>query len=157
MTLDATRPTDQALLSELAEAIRDGRTDNNDLWAALSGLGAASAYRVTNLAALTTVLDIDTDLGDVTIEVVNITGAGASELAQITGGTAGQIKIFYCADANITFLDNATELNGTFSLNQLGGTFGGFARDVLCVANFGGDGVSDHGFWRELFRTAGVA
>jgi hypothetical protein len=156
MTLDVNSPADTDPLSDLAADIREGRVDNNALWAAISTLGMVSTYRELNVAAGTTVLDIDTDIGNVAIEIINITGAGVSQLAQITGGTAGQIKIFYCGDANISFLTSATEINGTFSLNQPSGTYGAYARDVLCVANFDGDGSTDHGFWRELFRTASV-
>lgn len=153
MTLDANQPTDQVLVSELPSYIRADRAEINSITA------AASDYTTTNLtlSAGTSTLVIGTDLNAISIETIFLTGLGASVLAQIQGGTDGQIKIFIMQNNNISFLDGP-KLIGQLYLNQLPAlsTYAAQQDDVLALINVGGDGVTNYGYWKELFRQTSV-
>lgn len=153
MTLDATKPTDQELVSLLPEYIRANRT-------AINGIVGSDNFGVTNLevAALTTALAIGVDLSTDGIEVVIISGAGASDLATITGGSNGQIKIFIFQDANVDMVDGNAKAGGVFYLNHLPvlSDFNTQQDDILVLANIGGNGGATPGYWKELYRTISV-
>ena len=152
MSLDSNQPTDRVPVSELPAWIRASR-------AAINTVTAGTGLAVNNLGVAlgTTSLSIGTDLAAVGHEIVIITGLAAVTLATILGGTDGQIKTFVFQDGNIDFTDD-TKADGQFFLNQVALTdFNAALDDVLCLVNIGGDGgVSDHGYWKELYRTIDV-
>jgi len=155
MTLDVSKPSDTGnLVSELAGYQRETRTAVNSLEAAIATLGAISVQTTLNLSAGTTSIDIPTHLSAVPIEVINITGDGASDLASLTGGSKGQIKIFVLGDTDIAFDNSATKANGTFFLNQpaVATSFGNAENDIIAMVNVDGDGATNNGYWQELYR-----
>jgi hypothetical protein len=105
------------------------------------------------MATGTTTLAVGTAVQNIDIEVVSLTAGGACTLATMTLGKTGQIKIFIFGDANVKFTDGLTRTLGKFWLNQAAGTdFTGAVDDILAMVNIGGDGVSDHGYWKEIWR-----
>ena len=148
--MDATKPSDQALVSELAAYIREVRAFANAL-AAGSGFGATEL----TVALGATSLSIGSELLDTGFETIIVTGGGAATLVTILGGTAGQIKLFIFQDALVKLTDgNVKGATGKFYLNQLpaGGDFEPQQDDILCMVNVGGDGSADHGYWKEMYR-----
>lgn len=150
MTLNANEPTDQRLVSEIAEYIRETRS-------AVNSLGSGSSVGNTDLtvAAATTSLSIPNDLGIYGYEVIKVTGSGVATLETILGGTEGQVKVFIFQDTNVRIEDGNIKSGGVFYLNQLpaGSNFEPQQDDVIAVVNIGGDGGSDYGYWKELYRT----
>jgi len=152
MSLDPSKPSDSALVSELPAYIRENRI-------AVNSVVTAAGFGVTNLdiAAGTTSLSVGTDLLAVGHEIVIVTGLGVAVLATILGGTDGQIKTFIFQDANIDLIDGAKS-NGKFYLNQLPAlsNFEPQQDDVLTLVNIGGDGASVYGYWKELYRNLSI-
>ena len=153
MTLDATKPNDTELISELASYIREDRVAIN----ALSG-GSDIGFTDLDVAAGATSLSVGTELGAYGIEIVTVTGLGLADIATILGGTEGQIKIFIFQDSNVDLVDGNIKSGGVFYLNQLpaGSDFEPDLDDVIALVNIGGDGASTYGYWKELFRTLSV-
>jgi len=153
MTLDATKPSDSALNSEIPGYLRETRAAIN----ALSGDGSVGFTDLT-ITVGDTSLSIGSELDDYSLEIVKTTGGGAATIATILGGTEGQVKIFIFMDSNIDFTDSATKANGTFYLNHLpaGSAYSPSAGDVIALMNIDGDGGTTHGYWKELFRTTAV-
>lgn len=152
MTLDANKPTDQVLGSELPTYIREDRAEINSI----TGAGGVGNTALT-VAAGATSLSIGTDLGDEGIEVVEVTGAGVATLVTILGGTEGQVKKLIFQDANVRLTDGA-KAGGAFYLNQLPAlsTFFPQQDDVIELVNIGGDGAAVYGYWKELYRTLSI-
>jgi hypothetical protein len=152
MTLDATKPTDQVLVSDIPGYIREDRTAIN----AISGSGNVGVTDLLVVAGATS-LTVGTDLGAYGVELVIVNGAGVAALEHILGGTQGQIKIFIFQDNNIDIVDGSAS-DGHFYLNQLPAlsNFAAASNDVLAVANVGGDGGSTYGYWKEIFRSVAV-
>lgn len=152
MTLDASEPSAVRLVSELPAYIRETRAGVN---AVTAGTGLA----VTDLALTgETSLTVGTELSAVGHELVFASSTGASILATILGGTHGQLKTFIFEDTAIEITDGVASA-GKFYLNHLPAlsNFAPEEHDVLCVINVDGDGgVSDHGYWKELYRTISV-
>lgn len=154
MALDTTKPADSILLSELAAFIRANRVAINTNETSIAA-GSALVYTILNVSGGATVMDIDTDLSAAMLEMVYLTGSGAADIAEITGGTAGQVKIFMLGDANVRFERDLTKI----ALNQSDAEtyYGGVQYDVIAFVNIGGDPVApDNGIWWELFRTPRV-
>lgn len=156
MTLDASKPTDQALNAELPSYIREDRVAIN----AIPGPGDVDFAGFTDLIIATGAvsLAVGTDLGTYSFETIRVTGAGLANISIITGGTEGQVKIFIFQDANIAIVDGNTRINGVFYLNHLpaGTNFSAQQDDVLAVINIGGNGAATYGYWKELYRTVSV-
>lgn len=153
MTLDATEPTDQREINELPYYIRL-------IAAAVNALEVGETeVVVTNLTVSTgdTALVVGTDLSSAKIEFVIITGLGVSVLEQITGGTEGQLKILIFQNGNLSLLDGLKE-SGKFYLNHLPAlsNFAAQQDDVIALFNIDGDGSSNNGYWKELFRLISV-
>jgi hypothetical protein len=150
MTLDATKPTDQSLVSELAGYIREARAAMNVLTALVSDFSATEL----SLSVGTTSLVIGTDLADVGFEIIFIDSVGASAISTITGGTAGQVKLFIFQDNVIDFVDG-TKSAGHLYLNHLPAltNFAAAQDDIIMLVNIGGDGSTDNGYWKEVLRT----
>ena len=153
MSLNTSEPTDQRMVSEIASYIRENRVVIN----AISGGGDVGVTNLSIAAGITS-LGIPADLGAFGLELVIVTGTGVADVATITGGTNGQIKIFIFQDANIDFVDSMTKAGGTFYLNQLpaGSDFEPQQDDILALANVGGNGAATYGYWKEVFRTLSV-
>ena len=153
MSLDVTKPTDQVTVAELPTYIRENR-------AAINAIVGSDNFGVVDLevTAGATSLAIGTELSSDGIELVIISGAGLADIATITGGTEGQIKIFVFQDANIDIADGNAKINGVFYLNHLpaGSDFDAQQDDVLAVVNIGGNGAAIYGYWKELFRFLSV-
>lgn len=153
MVLDITKPTDQVLVAEIPSYIRENRV-------AINAFASGEAeYTVTNLivSAGTTTLVIGTDLTNIDMEIVLISGLGAATIQNITGGTAGQIKILVFQDNDISLLDGA-KADGKFYLNQLPAlsTFNANQDDSIALVNVGGNGSSNNGYWKEFSRQLSV-
>lgn len=153
MTLDATLPTDQMLVAEIPPYIRANR-------AAINAFAAGGAQIVTtNLTIVggTTALVVGTDLTSIAIEIVLLTASGASTINQIRGGTEGEIKIFIFQNNNTTLTDGVKSI-GSLYLNQLPvlTNFNTQIDDVLALVNINGDGASEYGYWKELWRQVSV-
>ena len=153
MTLDATQPSDQALVSELPSYIRAISTEVNSLSA---GTNDVTMSEVT-IAAGSTALVVGSDLGTANIEFVLASGGGVATIAQIRGGTQGQVKIFIFQDNQISITDGVKS-NGGIYLNQLpvASTYDAQQDDVLALINIDGDGSSTYGYWKELWRQSSV-
>lgn len=154
MAVDATRPQDISLVSELAYWIRNTRAAHNVL-ETLVAAGSSLVYTDLNVAAGVTALECGVDLSNAMLEVISITGTGVAEIEEITLGQAGQVKIFRIGDGNITFAYDLLRL----ALNQAPAdpAYGGTTGDILALMNLGGDPtVPDNGVWWELFRTPRV-
>ncbi len=145
MTLDVTKPTDQELVSMLPYYIRQHAVEINRI----------AAITPTNLELSdgTTYLVEGVDLVNTLLEVVFIRSAGTSTISQITNGVNGHIKTFVFQDNNITFVDG-DKTSGHLYLNQLpaGSSFVAQQGDVITLINVGGDGGSEYGYWKELWR-----
>jgi hypothetical protein len=150
--MDATKPTDTELISSLPSYIREVRAAVN----ALSGGGDVGVTKLTVPAGATS-LTIGTDLGRYGYEIVVIDAVAAINLATILGGTQGQVKVFIFQDNDISIIDGLM-LNGAFYLNQLPAlsSFNTQTNDVLAVVNIGGNGSTNHGYWKEIFRQIAV-
>ena len=154
MALDTTQPADSVLVSAIAAYIRANRLAINTNETSISA-GSALVYTDLNVSGGTTTLDIDTNLSAAMLEMISISGSGAADIAEITGGTAGQVKIFIMEDGNIRFERDLTKI----ALNQSEAEtyFGGTQYDVIAFVNLGGDpAVPTNGVWWELFRTPRV-
>jgi hypothetical protein len=155
MTLDATKPTDQEIVAQLPYYIRQHATAINAL---ASPIGIAEISTNTLIiSAGTTTLDIDSDLSTVNMELVFLSSLGLSTIARITGGTSGQIKIFIFESNNITFNDGPKTI-GQLYLNQLPAfsSFSAQIDDVIALMNVGGNGTTNDGYWKELWRQLSV-
>lgn len=152
MSLDPSKPTDQAMVSEWPSYVRENRV-------AINAVTIGAGFGVTNLSIApgTTSLSIGTDLLSVGYETIIVTGLGLSTLATILGGIEGQIKTFIFQDANIDLTDGA-KANGNFYLNQLPALsdFQPQQDDVITLVNIGGDGASIYGYWKELYRALSI-
>jgi hypothetical protein len=147
--MDATKPTDQELVGALAAYIREAR-------AAVNALSSGSGVGVTvlTIAAGAVALTVGTEVGTFGNEVVITDAAGGANIANIYGGTQGQVKKFIFQDNNVGIVDG-TATDGKIYLNQLPvlSTFAAQANDVLELVNVGGDGgVTTHGYWKETGR-----
>lgn len=154
MALDTTKPADSELVSLLASYIRANRAAINTNETSIAA-GSALVFTELNVGAGETALDIDDDLSAAMLEMVWLTGTGAADIAEIVGGTAGQVKIFILGDANVRFERDLTKI----ALNQSEAEtyYGGTQYDVVAFVNIGGDpGAADNGVWWELFRTPRV-
>ena len=151
--MDATKPTDQEQVSAIASYIREAR-------AAINALSSGSGVGVTSLtiAAGAVALTVGTDLGLFGSEVVIVDADGAANIANIYGGTQGQIKKLIFQDNNVGIVDGLA-VGGALYLNQLPAlsTFAAQANDVLELVNVGGDGgVTTHGYWKETGRISAL-
>lgn len=154
MTLDTNEPTDQRLVSELPGYIRANRVAINSI----TGSGGGVANNDLTIPGGTTSLTVGTELSAEAIETIKCTGAAASTLLTVLGGTEGQIKIFVFQDNNVNFTDGLKS-GGAFYLNQLPAlsNYNAQQDDVLVLINIGGDGTAaNYGYWKELYRTLSV-
>jgi len=152
--LDVTKPTDQELNSTWPAWIRALHTYINTMEE-----GAPSNFAVTNLtiSAGDTTLSIGVDLSDVSLEVIFVSGTGASNISYIYGGTSGQIKIFIFMDNTVSIQDGL-KVTGQIYLNQLPvlSIMGAQENDVLVLVNVEGNGSSIFGWWKEMYRQVAV-
>lgn len=154
MSLDATLPDDvTTTLAELNALIRETRTEVNTLAAAITALGGAVASaRDLVLTTGTTQIIVGTDLGEIALELVNLTAGGACVIDEIVGGTAGQMKIIVFGDTNFTLTNAAAKLN----LNCVG-DYTSAVGDVIALVNVDGDPATvENGYWKEVFRNLAV-
>ena len=151
--MDATKPTDQELISSIPAYVRETRAAINTL---ISGVSDIAITDLT-VSAGTTAIVIGTSLLSVPIEVIKLNSLGVADIAQIRGGTEGQIKIFIFQGNNITFADGTKTL-GAFYLNQLpvGSLFVAQQDDVLALINIDGNGSTNYGYWKEIWRQISV-
>jgi len=155
MTIDATKPTDAVLVSELPGYIREGRTEMNSI--SVTGTGAVGAVTLDCLAAVSLTIGVELSLEG--YETVVVSSTGAALLATILNGIQGQIKMFVFQDLNVTLQDSTTQINGTLDLNvaPANGVYTPAIDDVITLVNIGGDGgATTHGYWREIDRAASV-
>jgi len=136
----------------------DPATLTNGMWYEVTrstGGGSVNAdYTAVNMAAGQTSLVTGTDINNVRIEVIGLTADAAVNLTTMTLGEAGVVKHIIALDNNITVVQNTgSTTGGTFYLNSPAGVnLAMNIRDVLTVANIGGDGTIVHGYWLELNR-----
>ena len=154
MTLDAAKPTDTALVSEIPAYIRENRAAINAVGVAGDGNVGGHALDIAGATSLT----IGTELSEEGFETVVLTNSIASTLLTILGGEQGQIKMFVFQDLNTLIEDSNSKADGTFHLNEAPalGDYTPAVDDVLTVVNIGGDGAGTHGYWREVDRAASV-
>ena len=155
MTLDATKPIDQELISALPAYIRADRAEINAI--SLSGTGAVGAQTLDISGATT--LTIGTELSEEGFETIVISNTGAPcAMTAFLGGIQGQVKMLVFQDTNIDITDSNTKANGTFHLNlaPAGGDYSPAVDDILTLVNIGGDGAGDSGYWREVDRAANI-
>lgn len=154
MSLDATLPTDNTTtLAEYAALLRATREEVNTLATAVAALGGAVASVSTlSCGSGKTQIVVGTDVGDITLETVLITGTAAVDIDEIVQGRAGQIKVFIFGDTNITF----SNANDKIDLNCVG-DYTSAAGDVVALVNIDGDpDISENGYWKEIFRNLAV-
>lgn len=150
--MDATKPTDVEQISALAAYIRETR-------AAVNALSSGSGVGITalNIAAGTVALTVGTDLGIFGFELIPMTADAGVSIANIVGGTEGQVKVFIALDNNVSIVDGL-KAAGAIYLNQLP-ALSSFAMqdgDVLALANIDGDGATVQGYWKEVFRSVAL-
>ena len=150
--MDATKPTDVEQISALAAYIRETR-------AAVNALSSGSGLGITalNIAAGTVALTVGTDLGIFGFELIPMTADAGVSIANIVGGTEGQVKVFIALDNNVSIVDGL-KAAGAIYLNQLP-ALSSFAMqdgDVLALANIDGDGATVQGYWKEVFRSVAL-
>ena len=153
MTLDATKPTDQELVSALPYWIRESREEINNI------IEDTTQLTVTELTIQTgeTALEVGTDLTDTDMEVVLVSSSDPVVIEQIIKGVQGQLKIFIFQGNNVSFRDGPKS-GGNLYLNHLPAmtTFDAEQDDVIALLNIGGDGSSEYGYWKELWRKLSV-
>ena len=152
MALDINSPSDYDLVSSLAARDREERVAINALEAAIASLGSvATVTRLELVVGATTIVVGAGGLSLLRIEVVLLTAIGPADIAQITGGTEGQIKIFVLLDADVRFVRNPAQI----ALNQPAhlAHFGGYAGDVIAMVNINGNpSTGVDGYWKEIWR-----
>lgn len=153
MTLNASQPTDQVLVSELPGYIRADRSEINSVVSA-SMMGQTDLI----ITVGTTSLSVGTDLSVAGYETVAVTGTGVSVLETILGGSDGQVKVFMFQDSNVSMNDGNVKELGKFYLNQLpaGADFDAAQDDIIAYRNIDGDGASVYGYWKEMYRTISI-
>ena len=146
--MDATKPTDAELISTHPIYIREVRAAVNAL-SSVGGIGVT----VLPIPAGTVALAVGTDLGAYGYEIVLVSAIGAVNIATITDGVQGQVKVFVFQDNDVSFVDGLA-LNGRIYLNQLPAlsSFNGQINDVLTLVNIGGNGSTLQGYWKEISR-----
>ena len=150
--LDTSKPTDQVMVSELPEYIREDRVAIN----AVSSSGNVGSTNLT-IPAGTTTLTVGSEVGSFGYETIVVDAAAAVNISKILGGTEGQVKVFIFQDNNISIVDGAAS-GGNFYLNHLPAlsSFAAQINDILAVVNIGGDGGTTYGYWKELYRTLAI-
>jgi len=154
MALNANKPADTDLVSELAGYQRETREEVNSLEALIAALGGvATVTRYACVPGQTTIaVGGASGLSELPLEVVLISGTGIAAITDITGGTEGQNKFFIFLDGNVSFVRDPTKI----ALNQPAAIaqYGGYAGDVLALSNINGAPATPlDGYWTELFRT----
>ena len=147
MTLDATVPIDHVLNALWPTYVREDREEINLLWRAI--VAGAAAESTHEMGAGEFALEIGTDINDVVVEAINLTGAVAVNLIQITNGSGGMLKIIRAGDGNVTVKHNPSYiyLSGETDFNLA-------ANNVLTLLNIGGDpDASINGVWYEVSRS----
>jgi hypothetical protein len=153
MTLSIVQPTDQDLNARWPYWIRLLAVAINDIE---GGVPAVITVTTLTMTAGGTTLFVGIDLSVSAVEVIILSATGPSVLQYIYNGTSGQIKIFMCADANVSFLDGIPS-GGRFYINQPAlSQLDAEAHDVIAFVNIGGNGGSLPGYWKELWRTLSV-
>lgn len=156
MPLDPAKPTDQELNSTWPWWIRAVHTYINALE---SSIPSGSAINVTNLivAAGDSALSVGIDISALLFEIIFINGAGPAVLQYLYGGSNGQVKIFIHQSALVSWKDGAKS-GGQIYLNHLPilTDFNAQDGDVLALVNVGGNGSTNHGYWKELYRQVAV-
>jgi hypothetical protein len=153
MSLDVNSPTDQVLVSEIPAYIRANRVAINNIESESSNITTTEV----SISAGDTALVVGTDLSALKLEIALLSGIGASTIEYIRGGVEGQIKIFIFQDNDITFKDGIKE-DGKLYLNQLPALsdFAAQQDDVIALVNIGGDGDTEYGYWKEVWRQLSV-
>lgn len=142
MTLSTTPPN---TVAELVSFLSNAVADVNSLWALYSSGAWVVSYKDEVIASDSIVAS------DVPIEVLALTAGGAQDLAELTGGRKGMIKIIVFDDANITVKHDPSKiiLKGGADLDPVAG-------DVLVLVNRDGDPdatpAAVDGYWREILR-----
>jgi len=151
--MDATKPIDQEMTSALPAYIREVRAAINVIVAEESDITMTSLL----VSAGDNALVIGTDLTAIGIEIVLLSGLGASVIEQIRGGTQGQVKIFIFQGNNVGFKDGLKS-DGQLYLNQLpvATILSAQQDDVVVLVNIGGNGTSIYGYWKEIWRQVSV-
>lgn len=154
MALDVNEPTDQRMVGELPSYIRANRVTINAFEDVSGEVGSTDL----TISIGTTALVVGVDLSVARIETVRIDCLGVSNINQIRGGTAGQLKIFIFGSNTISLIDGLKTTNGALYLNQLPvlSTFTAQLDDVIALTNVGGNGSDVYGYWKELWRQLSV-
>jgi len=150
MTLNVNQPTDQVIASELPQYIREGREEINSVSTVVTG---DVGKTVLALPARAVILSVGTDVGAYDREIILVTGASGSSIVAIYYGTAGQVKTFVFLDSFVDMTDGLKS-NGQLYLNHLPALSNYSPQEgaVLSLVNIGGNGSSNHGYWKELYR-----
>jgi len=153
MSLDTNLPSDRTLISELPSYIRANRIAINSI----DDLADSITITTLTLSVGTTILTVGTDLALHKIESIIISGIGASIIEHIAKGTNGQIKIFISQDNDISFKDGVKS-DGKLYLNQLPAltNFNLGENTIIGLINIGGDGSTEYGYWKEIWRQGAV-
>ena len=156
MPLDPTKPTDQELNSTWPWWIRAVHAYINALESSIPS-GAIINVNSLIVAAGDNSLTVGIDVSDLLFEVIFINGVGVSTIQTIYGGSNGQVKIFIHQSALVSWCDGL-QSGGQIYLNQLpvASIFAAQLGDVLVLVNVGGNGSTEHGYWKELYRQMAV-
>lgn len=147
MTLDATVPTDEEIISAYAAYARETRAQVNTNISDIAETGVVTVVSTVTINGSTTLVT-GTDVNDVPLELVIITATGVETLNNITGASEGQIKILWLLSGTLTYTDDDTKF-----ANNGDADFAGATGDVIVYVNKDGDGAGTDGYWHELFRT----
>ena len=97
-------------------------------------------------------------LHNVSNESILLTASAAVGLSTMTLALAGAVKTIIAGDANVTLIQNSASVTGgTLNMNApVGINLPLQAGDVISFVNVGGNGSTESGYWRELYRTLHV-
>lgn len=142
--IDATIPNGGELGSDLATLLLEARGQINLLWTALGTTGVTPRLDVALAAD-------HFDVGGIQFQTVFVSAGAPTDLVHITGGYDGQIVLMKGVNSNVTLKYNVAkmDLNSSVDYNLL-------INDWIMLMNYGGNGSTIDGIWKEVSRTTWV-
>ncbi len=146
MVLNASRPNDGTLYSEMDDYQRETREAVNDLGSTISG-------EVTGVQTINSVTTESIEAGTQMHELYLINGSFT--LSYINGANEGHIVwIKVRSGSSLTVKHSEAQTNGDIFLNGTGENLSMSGYDMLALVNINGDqSAGNDGYWEELERS----
>lgn len=154
MTLDASKPANDAYATTVNTISRETRNAVNDNETAIAAIGSSAITNDITLTAGQTTLTIGsitgTDLLDINNEIAIVSTSETPDIATISNGQDGMIKHFRSNGSTFNFVNT-----GNIVLLQPSGitTFNVGDGDIISFYNDGGVQGSSNGTWYEFNRS----